>query len=140
MAGEAASLEHALHPRFLIVFGLVSSVFDYATFGTLLWVLRAAETQFQTGWFIESLLTELVVALVVRTRRPFYQSKPGKWLLISTVAVAAVTLVLPYLPIAGAPGFVPLPIPVMLMLVGITGLYVVSVELAKKVFYARREV
>jgi Mg2+-importing ATPase len=80
------------------------------------------------------------VALVVRTRRPFFRSRPGTWLLISTLAVGAVTLVIPYLPFAGVLGFVPLPIPVTLALVGITGLYVLTAEVTKKLFYARRQV
>ncbi len=62
---------------FMIIFGLVSSVFDYLTFGMLLFVVRASPEQFRTGWFIESLLTELVIALVVRTRGPFFRSRPG---------------------------------------------------------------
>jgi P-type Mg2+ transporter len=61
-------------------FGLVSSVFDYVTFGVLLFVVHASPDEFRTGWFIESLLTELAVALVVRTRRSFYRSRPGRWL------------------------------------------------------------
>lgn len=122
---------------FMIVFGLVSSVFDYATFGLLLWVAHATEAQFQTGWFVESLLTELAVALVVRTRGPFLRSRPGTLLWASTVAVALVTLLLPYLPVAPLLGFTPLPLWLTAALVGVTGLYVVAAEAAKKVFYAR---
>ena len=124
---------------FMIVFGLVSSVFDYATFGLLLWVVRATEEQFQTGWFIESLLTELAVALVVRTRKPFYRSRPGTLLWMSTLAVGLLTLVLPYLPVAPFLGFTPLPLWLTAALVAITGLYVVAAEAAKKFFYARNQ-
>lgn len=122
---------------FMILFGLVSSVFDYLTFGTLLFVLRATPEQFRTGWFVESLMTELFVALVVRTRRPFFQSKPSRYLLISTLVIAGVTVVIPYLPFAGLLGFTPLPVPVMAGLLGITALYVIATEVAKKAFYAR---
>ena len=73
--------------NFMIVFGLISSVFDFLTFGVLLCVLRASEDQFRTGWFIESLFTELFILLVVRTRRPLFKSKPGQWLWISTLLV-----------------------------------------------------
>src|SRR5262249_30821428 len=59
--------------NFMIIFGLVSSLFDFLTFGALLFIVRATPAQFQSGWFVESLLTELFVALVVRTRRPFYK-------------------------------------------------------------------
>jgi len=122
---------------FMIIFGLVSSVFDYTTFGLLLLVVRATEQQFQTGWFIESLLTELVIALVVRTQRPFFRSRPGKLLWTSTLAVSLVTLALPYLPFVRFLGFTPLPVWVMVALVILTGLYVVAAEIAKKFFYAR---
>ena len=122
---------------FMIIFGLVSSVFDYATFGLLLLVVRATEQQFQTGWFIESLLTELVIALVVRTRRPFFRSRPGRLLWTSTLAVSLVTLAVPYLPFGQFLGFTPLPAWVMAALVTFTGLYVVAAEMAKKFFYAR---
>jgi Mg2+-importing ATPase len=122
---------------FMVIFGLVSSVFDYATFGLLLLVMRSTERQFQTGWFIESLLTELVVALVVRTRRPFFRSRPGTLLWTSTLAVGLLTLAIPYLPFGAVLGFTPLPIWVMAALVGLTGLYVLAAEIAKKFFYSR---
>ena len=123
--------------NFMIIFGLVSSVFDYATFGLLLLVVHATEPQFQTGWFIESLLTELVIALVVRTRSPFYKSRPGKALLLLTIAFALITLAIPFFPFSRLLGFTPLPAWVMAVLVAITGLYVVAAEIAKKIFYAR---
>ncbi len=88
---------------------------------------------------IESLLTELVIALVVRTRRVFYRSRPGTLLWVSTVVVIGITLILPYLPLNSLFGFVPLPAPLMLMLIGLTGLYVFVAELTKKYFYARAE-
>ncbi|MBC7261719.1 MAG: cation transporting ATPase C-terminal domain-containing protein, partial [Chloroflexi bacterium] len=120
---------------FMILFGLVSSVFDYLTFGVLLFALRATPEQFRTGWFVESLMTELFVALVVRTRRPFFQSKPSNYLLLSTLVIAVITVAIPYLPFAGILGFTPLPASVMLGLLGITALYVLATEVAKKVFY-----
>ncbi|MEO8613153.1 MAG: magnesium-translocating P-type ATPase, partial [Chloroflexota bacterium] len=102
--------------NFMIVFGLVSSVFDFLTFGVLLWLLNASPQEFRTGWFIESLMTELVIALIVRTRKPFFRSKPGRWLWWSTVAVAVLTLLLPYLPINTLFDFVPLPFTTLLLL------------------------
>jgi Mg2+-importing ATPase len=122
---------------YMVVFGLVSSVFDLLTFGVLLWLFQAAAEEFRTGWFVESLLTELVIALVVRTRGPFWASRPGKLLLASTGAVIALTLALPYLPFAGMFGFVPLPAPLMLAMIALTLGYVVAAEFAKKFFYAR---
>lgn len=122
--------------NFMIVFGLVSSLFDYLTFGLLLLVVRVGEDEFRTGWFIESLLTELAILLVVRTRRRLGQSRPGFQLWLATLLVAILTILLPYLPgIAGLFNFVPLSWPVMLMLVGITLGYVIASELVKHWFY-----
>lgn len=81
--------------RYMVLFGLVSSIFDFLTFGTLLFLFQATADEFRTGWFIESLLTELVIALVVRTRRVFFRSRPGNLLLGSTIIVMGVTLALP---------------------------------------------
>jgi P-type Mg2+ transporter len=123
---------------YMVLFGLVSSLFDFLTFGVLLWLFQAAPEEFRTGWFIESLLTELVIALVVRTRGPFWRSRPGNLLMISTAIVTVLTLVLPYLPFTSIFGFVPLPAPLMLAMIGLTLAYVGAAEIAKKFFYARR--
>lgn len=120
---------------FMVLFGLVSSVFDFLAFALLLYVFRASPEEFRTGWFIESLLTELVIALVVRTRRVFFRSRPGKLLLGSTLAFIGVALIMPYLPFDTVFGFVPLPAPLMLALVALTVLYMVAAEFAKKYFY-----
>jgi Mg2+-importing ATPase len=110
-------------------------VFDYLTFGVLLFVVQAAPEQFRTAWFVESLMTELVIALVIRTRKPFFRSKPGRWLWISTLVVAGLTLAIPYLPYSSLLGFTPLPLWLMAILLGITALYVLAAELAKRFFY-----
>jgi Mg2+-importing ATPase len=123
--------------NFMIVFGLVSSFFDFLTFGVLLILFRTTPEQFHSGWFVESLLTELLVAMVVRTRRPFYRSKPGRWLWISTLIVSLLTLAIPYLPFSAVLGFVPLSIQVIALLLVITILYVISTEAAKQIFYKR---
>lgn len=123
--------------NYMILFGLVSSIFDFLTFGTLIYLFRASPEEFRTGWFIESLLTELVIALVVRTRHLFFRSRPGKLLLMSTLVFICITLVLPYLPFISVFGFIPLPAPLMLTMVGLTLLYIVATEVAKKKFYAR---
>ena len=124
---------------FMIIFGLVSSVFDYLTFGLLLFVLHLQDVpdMFRTAWFVESLMTELCVALVVRTRRFSFQSRPGKYLLYSTIGVTALTLIIPYLPFSRLLGLVPMPAWLMATVVAITLLYMVSAEATKKYFYAR---
>jgi Mg2+-importing ATPase len=123
--------------NYMVLFGLVSSIFDFLTFGTLLFIYRASPEEFQTGWFIESLLTELVIALVVRTRHLFFRSRPGTLLLTSSLIFMGITLVMPYLPFHSLFGFVPLPAPLMLTVIGLTALYVLATELAKKYFYSR---
>ena len=122
---------------YMVLFGLVSSVFDFLTFGVLLFIFHSTPEIFRTSWFLESLLTELVIALVVRTRRVFFRSRPGKLLLVGTLVFIGITLVLPYLPFSSIFGFIPLPLPLMLMLLGLTALYVLATEIAKKYFYSR---
>lgn len=137
---ELVNLPHRWNIRFIrnfmITFGLVSSLFDYTTFGLLILIVRATEAQFQTGWFVESLLTELVIALVVRTQRPFFRSRPGKLLLGMTILVSGLTLVIPYTPIGRLFGFTPLPFWIMAAIVLLTCLYILAAEIAKKFFYA----
>jgi Mg2+-importing ATPase len=117
--------------RFMIEFGFLSSAFDILTFAILLFLFRASVEIFRTAWFIESLLTELVVALVVRTRRRFYQSRPGTVLLWSTVGLAGLTLAIPFLPSVRILGFVPLPFRLLLTVPAITALYVAATEILR---------
>jgi Mg2+-importing ATPase len=123
--------------RFMGAFGVLSSVFDMLTFAVLLWTFRASVDLFRTGWFVESLLTELAVALVMRTRRPFWASRPGRVLFISSVTMIAVALVMPYLPGVSAVGLHPMPARMLLAMLGITVLYVGATEVLKKGFYRR---
>ena len=121
--------------RFMIEFGVLSSIFDLATFAGLLWLFHAGQATFRTGWFVESLLTELVVCLVIRTQRPFFASRPGRTLVFTTAAVAALALAIPYLPLVELIGFVPLSSPLLAALVLITALYVLATEALKRRFY-----
>lgn len=121
--------------RFMILFGLVSSVFDLLTFGLLLEVFHAGESLFQTSWFVISLLTELAVLLVLRTSGSAFRSRPSRMLFWSTVAVAAAAFTLPYLDgISAALGFVPLSAPELGAVVAIVVGYVVATEIAKNRF------
>jgi Mg2+-importing ATPase len=121
--------------RFMVWFGLLSSIFDYVTFGVLLWILKANEAQFQTGWFVESVISACLVVLVIRTRRAFFQSRPGRYLLVATLLVVAVTVVAPYTPVAGILGMEPLPGLFLVAVAVIVAAYVVAAELAKRLFY-----
>jgi len=125
---------------FMMTFGLVSSVFDYITFGTLLLILHSRTDQFRTGWFVVSVITELLIMLVMRTQRPFFRSKPVRYLLITILMVAGVTLILPYSPLNGLLGFTPLPASLLFVLGLITMLYLTTSEVAKRVFYKRAKI
>ncbi len=121
--------------KFMITFGIISSVFDYLTFGALLWLLHATEAQFRTGWFQESVISAAIIVLVIRSRRPFCQSLPGKYLLAATLLVVAATIVFPYTPLAAAFNFQPLSKEFLLVIGLILVLYISAAEVAKRFFY-----
>ncbi len=123
--------------NFMITFGLLSSIFDYLTFGALLFILQATIGQFRTGWFLESVISASSIVLIVRTRKPFFKSKPGHHLLIVTILVMCVTLVFPFTPLGEVFGFKPLPISFLLLLGMIVALYASGAEIAKMAFYKR---
>ncbi|QND37795.1 magnesium-translocating P-type ATPase (plasmid) [Rhizobium leguminosarum bv. viciae] len=123
--------------RFMITFGLVSTVFDFMTFGFLLYVARATEQAFQTGWFVESLITELAIVFVIRTRKEFWRSKPGSVLAWLSLATFLLAVAIPYLPFAGWFNFVVLPPFVMAGVLAITALYLSASEMTKRRFFAR---
>ena len=123
--------------RFMLTFGLISSIFDYVTFGVLLWVLKATPDQFRTGWFQESVISAAVIVLVIRSRRPFFRSKPGIYLIAATVLVVGVTVLFPYTPLGAFFNFQPLTVEFLLMIGLVLLLYIFSAELAKRTFYRR---
>ncbi len=123
--------------RFMITFGLVSSIFDYLTFGALFFILHANVEQFRTGWFQESVISAAIIVLVIRTRQPMFKSLPGKYLLGATLLVVAATLFFPYTPLAGPFGFQPLPLEFLLLLALILLLYISAAEVAKIIFYRK---
>jgi Mg2+-importing ATPase len=123
--------------KFMITFGLVSSIFDYMTFGVLIWILHATQAQFQTGWFMESVVSASLIVLVIRSRRPFFKSRPGKYLVIATIIIVAATLVLPFTPLGHIFGFALLPISFLLMMGLIVMLYIFMAEVVKRIFYRK---
>ncbi len=120
--------------RFMLSFGFASSMFDFLTFGALLLVYGQNEATFHTGWFIESVLTGLMILLVVRTQRPFFLSRPGKLLIFASAVVAIVTVMLPYSPSAPPLEFVRPPALLLPVVIGITLLYGAGMELVKRIF------
>jgi len=125
---------------FMIVFGLLSTGFDLLTFAVMLRIFDAGPTLFRSAWFVGSTLTELAVLLVLRTRGPAIRSRPGTGLLVTSIAMAAVTVALPYTPdTAPLLGLRPLPAAVLGALVLITLAYVFSAEAIKRSFYRAME-
>jgi len=118
--------------RFMVRFGLVSSIFDLLTFALLLFALHANEAQFQSGWFVESTLTELAAMLVLRTTRRFYRSRPSRGLLISSIAVAALVIALPFSFLAPQLKLVALAPLTVVALLGLTAIYIAANELLKR--------
>ena len=125
----------ALIRRFMVVFGIQSSLFDYLTFGCLLFFFKTGEKLFQTGWFVESVLTEIMVLLIIRTVGPALKSRPSPWLLWMSLATASITMALPYLPIGAKLGLSPLPPTLLAFMLGIAVLYGVVVEGTKRRFF-----
>ncbi|HEU4477546.1 MAG TPA: magnesium-translocating P-type ATPase, partial [Pyrinomonadaceae bacterium] len=121
--------------NFMIVFGIVSSIFDFLTFAALVFILRATPEQFRTGWFVESVMTEVLIIIVMRTWKPFYKSPPSQPLLVAMIVVLLVTLALPYSPLNTMLGLTPLPISSLMLLGLITVCYAGVSELTKKFFY-----
>jgi Mg2+-importing ATPase len=124
--------------RFMIVFGLISTVFDLLTFVLLLQVFKSDEATFQTAWFVVSVLTELAVVLVLRTHGSAIRSMPSRLLLWTTLAVGAVAISIPYAgPLAALFAFVPLSWQLLLAAVLVMTAYILTTEAAKRGFFGR---
>lgn len=121
--------------RFMLTFGLTSSIFDFLTYGAVRWLFHGEAELFQTLWFMESVFSGLLIILLVRTQRPVFRSLPGFWLLLASAVVAAITVALPFSPFHEALGFVT-PTASMVLTIGVIAcLYGVGMETAKAVFY-----
>jgi len=125
--------------NFMLVFGLLSSVFDYLTFAALLFLLHADQAQFRTGWFMESVISASMIVLVIRTHQSILKSRPSRPLFFATIIIVIITLIFPYTPIAGILGFEPLPLEFLLVLALIVGLYIFCAENVKRVFYQHNQ-
>jgi Mg2+-importing ATPase len=123
--------------NFMIVFGLVSSFFDFLTFTVLVFILSATAEEFRTGWFVESVMTEVLIIFVMRSWKPFYKSIPSRPLLTAMILVLLITLAVPYSPLNGILGLTPLPLSTLMLLGMITMCYAAASELTKKFFHAK---
>ncbi len=138
---EMVARPHRWDPKaiatFMVGFGVLSSLFDLATFAVLLLGFHADADLFRSGWFVESLLTQLFVALVIRTRRSCFKSRPGRFLLFATAALVPVALAIPFLPFTRPIGFVPVPVLLLACVLGISLAYAATVEATKGWFLKR---
>jgi len=127
--------------RFMLFFGPISSIFDFAMFAILLFGFDASHTLFRSGWFVESLATQSLAIFAIRTHRvPFLRSRPGTALLVSTLAVVAIGFALPFSPLAGTFGFTALPAGLVGAIVLIIPTYLLVLEIGKRRFYKRQPV
>lgn len=122
--------------NFMVVFGLVSSLFDMATFGVLYLMVGVSPDMFRSGWFVESLLTQLLTIFIVRTYKPFYRSTPARALLVSAVIIGCVAIALPYSVVGHWFGLVSLPLPLLMAVLAVSLVYVAAAELTKRFFFA----
>ncbi|HEX3002960.1 MAG TPA: HAD-IC family P-type ATPase, partial [Angustibacter sp.] len=126
--------------RFMLLFGPLSSLFDFATFAVLLGLFDAAPPLFRTGWFIESMATQVLVVFVIRTRRnPFWRSAPSRALAVACVAVVGAAVLLPYLPFADLVGLVPPPPALLAVMAAMVVGYLLLVDAAKRLLEAEVE-
>jgi Mg2+-importing ATPase len=126
--------------RFMIFFGPLSSVFDFLTFGVMLWIFHSGPAQFRSGWFVESLATQTLIIFAIRTRRiPFFRSRPSLPLTLAALGVVTIGAVLPATPIARALGFQPLPGAFFAAMVAMVIAYLALVEAGKRIFYGAAE-
>jgi len=128
--------------RFMLFFGPVSSIFDYVTFGLMLYVFKAnttdKESLFQSAWFVEGLLSQTLIVHMIRTRKiPFLQSSPALALALGTAAVMAAGILIPFTRFGGSLGMTPLPGRFFLYLVGILLSYAVLAQTVKTWFVRR---
>lgn len=124
--------------RFMILFGLIGTLYDFLTFGIMYFVFHARGSLFQTGWFVTSFITEVLVVFVIRTRKiPFWRSKPSLPFLATCLGVVVVGLYLPFSPLAHYLAFTPLPGLYFGFLMAITVTYLIVVEIGK--FYLNKE-
>jgi P-type Mg2+ transporter len=136
-----ARWDTALIRRFMIFFGPISSLFDFATFAILLWGFNASATLFRSGWFVESLATQSLAIFAIRTRRiPFFRSRPSTPLLAATLVCVAIGVLLPFSPLAHTLGFARLPAGLLAALAVMIPTYLLLLELGKRRFYRIRTI
>ncbi len=149
IASDNVDEEQLNHPQkwnisqlrnFMIIFGIHSSFFDFITFYALFKLHEGHEQLFQTGWFLESVFTELLILFVVRTHKMLWRSKPGKGLIILTLVAFTITIGLPLSPFASALGFVVPPEKLLFVITSIVLSYIITADILNLVFFKRKPV
>jgi P-type Mg2+ transporter len=127
--------------RFMLFIGPISSIFDFSTFFVFYYGFKAHESVFQTAWFLESLMTQVLVIHFIRTKKiPFLQSRPSLPLFLSTLSAVAIGWIIPFTPVGKFFGLVPLSPFMLLVIVGIVVVYLGIVEIGKRIFYKYNEI
>jgi Mg2+-importing ATPase len=127
--------------RYMLFFGPISSIYDFFTYFVMIFVFSASMALFQTGWFIESMITQVFVVFVIRTRKiPFFKSKPGKALLASSIIIALVTILIPFTGLGKIFGFTAPPLLYFGILILMVVTYLVLVEIGKYWFFKKYEI
>src|SRR3989337_359883 len=140
IATDSVDGEMVDHPRrwdigfirnFMLVFGILSSVFDYLTFGALFFILNAGMDEFRAGWFMESVISASLIVLVIRTKKPFFKSIPGKYLSAATLLIVAGAFLFPFMPLGKVFGFSQLPVSFLFLMGVIVAFYIIAAEIVK---------
>jgi Mg2+-importing ATPase len=125
--------------QFMVIIGPISSIYDFLTFGVLLYVFHASQTLFHTGWFVESLATQTLVVFVIRTAGSPFSSRPSRRLALTVLIIVVLGFLLPYTPLGPVVGLTPMPIALVGVIVGFAVTYLALVQLVKLWFYRRHE-
>lgn len=125
--------------EFMLIIGPISSLYDFLTFGILIWIFHAQQSLFQTGWFVESLATQTLVVFVIRTGANPFRSKPSWPLIAAMLGMVTLGVVIPYLPFAHWLGFIPLPAGLLGIIALLTVTYLLLVQWVKSRFYRRHK-
>jgi len=145
LSTDSTDEEDTIHPlrwdthffgRYIAVFGLVSSIFDFITFFVLYKVFSLGASGFQTGWFIESIATQVLIIYIIRTKRvPFWKSWPSIPVICSTIGIVALAWIIPFTPIGTILSFTALSPFMLVTIAGIVATYLIVGEIAKAMFY-----
>lgn len=123
--------------KFMLIVGPISSIFDFLTFFIMIKVFHAGEALFHTGWFIESLATQVLVIFIIRTRKNPLKSRPNPWLTICSLLVVALAILIPFTLLGRVLGFVAPPLLFFFILMSMVVVYLLMVEVVKQWFYKR---